>query len=173
MALYRVGLRVSSHILRMTSPVLKELLGSAGQLSRAGGGAPGCTLLQLPDDDGDTVLLLCKILHLRNDSLPPRLPAGSLYKLAALATRFECVVAVGRSTMQWFEKLYSTKVLSDTFRIIEAAYLLDEPTYFARFTERFIISEPINGLFISLSPDPTMRKLSGTLNTAFCFHPCR
>lgn len=122
-------------------------------------------LIPVEDDDGDTMLLLCNILHLRNDKLPSRLPAEALYKLAALAGRYACVVAVGRATSGWFDRLYNaSNVYVDTFKIIEAALLLDEATFFVRFTERWITMEPLDTKFtVPVGADDIMRRLSGEL----------
>jgi len=112
------------------------------------------------------MFLLCNILHLRNDKLPSRLPAEALYKLAALAEKYKCAVAVGRATIGWFDRLYhaSSQVYVDPCRIIEAAILLDEPTFFARFTERWMLSEPFgNNSLVPAAADARMKRLSTEL----------
>ena len=101
------------------------------------------TVFPLPDDDGDAVYILCNILHLRNDKLPTNLMPDLLCKLALLCKKYQCVVAAGRATLQWFDRLHASKDPGDLWKIIEAAYLLDEPMFFARFTARWVLQQPI------------------------------
>jgi len=147
----KIALRVSSHVLRMTSTVFSELLAVHSSDN-------ALTLLAA---DGDAMFLLCNILHLRNDALPPRLPPELLYKFAMLVEKYKCAVAVGRATLQWFDKLYNSQTPCDTFKVVQAAYLLDEPTYFARFTERWVLSERIDSCINLQGLDEAMRKLAG------------
>nr|POF03866.1 hypothetical protein CFP56_21622 [Quercus suber] len=143
-----VGLRCSSHILTMTSPVFKTLLADAGDREAQ---------LHLPEDDGDALLLLCNLLHLRNDALPSRLPADLLYRVAVLADKYDCSTAAGRATMGWFDGLLrqpGTMTRLDLPRIIQAAYFLNEPTSFVRFTERWVLCEGMGARlsFSDISP---------------------
>lgn len=105
--------------------------------------------LDAKEDDGDAMLLLCNIIHLRNDKLPSRIPTETLHHLAVLAEKYACTVAVGRATVGWFDKLYHapSQEYVDVCRAIEAAILLDEPMFFTRFTERWLLQEPFGGKF--------------------------
>ena len=98
---------------------------------------------RLEDDDGDAMYILCNILHLRNDKLPIRILPDLLCKVAALAHKYHCVIAAGRATLQWFDRLYASKERCDVWKVIEAAFLLDEAMFFARFTSRWILEEPL------------------------------
>ncbi|KAK4541188.1 hypothetical protein LTR36_008262 [Oleoguttula mirabilis] len=162
-----ISLRASRHVLAMTSPVFKAVLASQ-ESNKPFGSLATSTASPLHSshqaDDGDTMLLLCNILHLRNDKLPSRLPTESLYKLAVLAEKYKCAVAVSRAAAGWFDRLFSgstTQVYIDMCMITEAALLLDEPTYFARFTERWIKAEPFgNDFAVPPSADTRMKSLS-------------
>ena len=100
------------------------------------------TVLPLPTEDGDAVFILCHILHLRNDKLPARISADLLLKISLLAETYGCTVAVGRSTTQWFDHLYHLNNAGheDLCKIVEAAYILDEAVWFARFTTRWVLN---------------------------------
>lgn len=65
------------------------------------------------------------------------------------------------SQVQWFDRLYNSKVALDTFKAIETTFILDEPTYFARFTERWIRTEPLANNFVIRRTDPNVRRLAG------------
>ncbi|KAK5129710.1 hypothetical protein LTR08_002954 [Meristemomyces frigidus] len=179
-----ISLRVSSHILALTSAKFKHLLATTATA------ADHPITLPLPAEDGDTMLLLCHILHLRNDKLPPRLPAESLYKLASMAHDFACAVAVGRATAGWFDALYHSgpapspppppppssttapapapatapTIFIDPVKILLATLLLDEPTYFVRFTARWILAEPFASRFpVPPGSDAQLQRLSREL----------
>ncbi|KAK5118086.1 hypothetical protein LTR62_004132 [Meristemomyces frigidus] len=104
-------------------------------------------MFQMPDDDdGDAVYLLMCLLHLRHNLLPTRLAAESLCELARLATKYQCGAAIGSMTVRWFDRLFTNsepgtgKLVVDDWEMIQAAYLLDEPPYFRRFSDRFVLS---------------------------------
>lgn len=56
----------------------------------------------LGNEDGDAMILLCNILHLQNNKLPARISPELLYKLAVLAEKYHCAVAIGRTTVTQF-----------------------------------------------------------------------
>ncbi|EMC93041.1 hypothetical protein BAUCODRAFT_77218 [Baudoinia panamericana UAMH 10762] len=124
----------------------------------------------LLDEDGDTVYLLVNIIHLRNDKLPARLAADALCKLANLAHALRCVEAVKRASTGWFDWLYTMAragtMQIDTWRMIHAAYTLDEPVFFARFTEKLVKEEQLLGNPIGTGlklEDMIMEKLAAHL----------
>lgn len=100
-------------------------------------------MIRLLEDDADAMYILCNIIHLRNDKLPARVLPDVLCTLASLARKYECVVAAGRATVQWFDRLHVSKNPGDIWKIIEAAYLLDEAMFFARFTTRWVLEQSL------------------------------
>ena len=129
----------------MTSPVLKAALaaGTSSEIAEANEQSP-TTVIRLPEDNADAMYILCNILHLRNDKLPARVLPDVLCTLASLAQKYKCVVAAGRATGQWFDRLHGSKNPGDLWKIIEAAYLLDEATFFARFTTRWVLEQSLH-----------------------------
>lgn len=100
------------------------------------------TVLKLAHADGDTLLIICNIIHLRNDKLPTHVSASQLHQITLFAEAYGCRVAVGRSTTQWLDRLYhnNDSDQSDLCKIVEAAYLLDEAVWFARFSSRWVLN---------------------------------
>ena len=123
---------MSSHSLSQASAVFEPLCASAKQAKPADSNDAE-VVITLNDDDGDNIHTLANIIHLRNDRLPTRVRSSALSKLAAVAKKYECVTAVGRAAVQWFDHLYASATPDNTWEIVEAAYLLDEPLFFARF----------------------------------------
>jgi hypothetical protein len=137
---FRINLRVSKQVLSMASHILRKRLATLPHQDQLPPDAPE-PALTLTNEDGDALLLLCNILHLRNDRLPPKIPSDLLYRLALQAEKLKCSVAVGRATVQWFDRIFHAKEVVDDMKMVEAAYWLDEPVYFARFSERLIRNE--------------------------------
>ena len=100
------------------------------------------TVITLPDEDFDAVLGVIQIIHLRNNELPAQVSADQLHQITLFAQAYDCKVAIGRSTTQWFDRLYhkNNSDQADLCKIIEAAYLLDEAVWFARFTSRWVLN---------------------------------
>lgn len=71
--------------------------------------------------------------------------ADQLHRITLSAGKYRCKVAIGRSTTQWFDQLYH-KNNSDQLglcKIVEAAYLLDEAVWFARFSSRWVLQSSL------------------------------
>jgi hypothetical protein len=116
-------------------------------------------VISLPDEDGDAVYVLVNILHLRNDKLPARLTPAALSKLASLAHKYQCVIAAGRATVQWFDRLYASNTPLNTWEIVEAAYLLDEPLFFARFSSLWVLQQSLFGRTVPGASSAETQKL--------------
>ena len=84
-----------------------------------------------------------------------------MHKIALLAHKYECTIAVGRSTTQWFDHLYhANRIIDDLGKLVEAAFLLDESVFFARFSTRFVLTTSILAPQISLMHTPETQKLA-------------
>lgn len=157
-----IGLSVSQYALSMASPVLKAAFASAAahkpaetdDLNRC------IKVVPLPEDNGDAMFILVNILHLRNDKLPTRILPDMLCKLACLAQKYRCVVAARPPTLEWFDRLYAGQSPGDTWRIIEAASLLDEATYFARFTGRWVLEKSLHFRQVPFATTAETQKLA-------------
>lgn len=156
-----IGLRVSSHALSLASAVFKAKFATQAQqhLQNDEEAAPYTTLV-LPEEDGDAMVLLCNILHLRNDKLPTRLLPNLLRRLGTLACKYECIVAAGRATVQWFDTLYFATDPGNLWEIIEAAHIWDEATFFARFTSMWMLKQSMFTKTIQTATTPETQRLA-------------
>ena len=93
----------------MASPVLKAAFAPDKNATKIANSKDDEIVVELPEDDGDAVYILCNILHLRNDKLPARISPDMLCKVASHANKYQCVIAAGRATLQWFDRLYAAK----------------------------------------------------------------
>jgi hypothetical protein len=141
-----VGIRCSSIALSMASPVFKAVLATPATphppaTDSAASPMTG-RLVPLPDDDGSAILTLCYAFHFRSDLLPTSTTSHALLELGQTALKYQCVHAISRTTSQWFDRIFELNQAADLLKTIHAAYLLDEPVFFARFTSRYIKTSP-------------------------------
>lgn len=107
-------------------------------------------IVPLPDDDGDALLLILYILHFRHQKLPAYVSPDALIRTGVVATKYGCSHAISRATTQWFDRIFTEmgpampngNIAVETLKMIQAAFILDEATYFARFTGRYIRAMP-------------------------------
>ncbi|EME88863.1 uncharacterized protein MYCFIDRAFT_206147 [Pseudocercospora fijiensis CIRAD86] len=162
----KMGIRVSSTVLTLASPVFKRLLTTpttasslATPLSATPTPAePPPRLLPLPDD-GDTIYILCNILHLQNSALPSKISPDLLFRFIATASKFQCIIAISRVCSQWLDHIYhhlphptSTTLL---LHLIETSMLLNDAIYFARFSSKWILSAPLGKKEVSEIVEPS------------------
>lgn len=91
--------------------------------------------ISLVDDNATTMTLMCNILHLQNASLPAQLSAADLRYFAIMADKYDCATAIKSICYAWFSQLDNFAPCESQLEVIEAAGLLDEATFFARFTD--------------------------------------
>ncbi|TKA37909.1 hypothetical protein B0A54_10511 [Friedmanniomyces endolithicus] len=138
-------LRLSHDMLTIASPIFADMITKAKRVNNTYGDA--VLLDAAEDDDSEALYLLFNILHNRNEKLPSRLTVEALCKLAKMVDRYQCATSIGRGTTIWFDRLYNAAKAGaaavDVWKMVEATYLLDEPMFFARFTELWVLSEPL------------------------------
>jgi hypothetical protein len=163
------GLRCSSFALSMASSVFKDALAapvvqpppatdsSATSSTSAASSTSTGRLIPLPEDDGDALLLILYILHFRHQNLPAYVQPDALIRIGVLANKYRCTHAISRATTQWFDRIFTgldsstnaTNAAETTLLMIQAAFILDEATYFARFTGRYVRTTPKSAVTIS------------------------
>jgi len=144
----------------MASSVFKEALATpvippppatdSSAISTASASQPTGKLIALPEDDGDALILVLYILHFRTQALPAYISTDALIRVGVLATKYRCAHAISRATTQWFDRIFTEMSSapnnpSETLKMIQASFLLDEAMYFARFTGRYVRHSPPNG----------------------------
>jgi hypothetical protein len=118
--------------------------------SSTSGSTPTGKLISLAEDDGDSLLLILYILHFRHQNLPAYIQPDALIRIGVLANKYRCTHAVSRATTQWFDRIFTgldsstnaANAAETTLLMIQAAFILDEATYFARFTGRYVRTTP-------------------------------
>ncbi|KAK4619512.1 hypothetical protein CLAFUW4_11271 [Fulvia fulva] len=141
-----VEIRCSSQVLRMVSPVFDKLFANA-QCNSSDLAEYSISLAanehQAASPEPDAFLLLMNVLHHRNDILPTCIQPEFLLRYIKVAAQYECLTAASRAASPWFDHVYNKKPTAVAFEMIEAAYILNDPTYFARFTTHWVLQQPL------------------------------
>lgn len=165
LTLSRIGLRVSIEVLSFTSPVFKRLLAEAQPLpSNDDPEGKPTKLLTLTDDPGNSLCTLLNVLHLRNDALPTRMSPIELSRFVEMAAKYSCIPAACRATSPWLDYIYTRHDDPPLYQMVKAAYVLGDATYFARFSSRWVLNEPLSQQNTPTIPmTPPYRNLSRAL----------
>jgi hypothetical protein len=145
----------------MASSVFKEALATpvvlpppgtdSSAVSTTSVNLPTGKIIALPEDDGDALILILYILHFRNQALPAYIPPDTLIRVGVLATKYRCAHAISRATTQWFDRIFTEMAskqtnAAETLKMIQAAFILNEAMYFARFTGRYVRTSPSSSI---------------------------
>jgi hypothetical protein len=134
-------LRVSSHILSIASPVFKAMFNE--RFAEGHGLSPASPRrISLPDDDANTMEILCYILHHDVSALPDVISWQKLADLSVLCDKYDCIRPVQPSMRLWIRNCIdeqsgamSAQILENMAKCLFAAYVLDLPTEFKRVTK--------------------------------------
>lgn len=129
-------LRVHALCMRTASTVFDAMFGphfSEGQPSN------GCSPkeIPMPDDDAKAMIVICNVIHHRNDMLPDVLPPMELANVALAADKYNCVFTLKYAMNQWLH-FKEPVTLASLGSLLIAAYVFDNPDAFRRVTQRLV-----------------------------------
>ncbi|KAF3391098.1 hypothetical protein DPV78_010944 [Talaromyces pinophilus] len=133
---------VSSEKLSSGSPVFAAMLnGGFREGMKTPMGDQQVHQLSLPDDDIDLVILFCKVLYDRQDTIEK--PPGGLcwLRLAEFCDKYQCVPALKTNLEGWMEKsIYYRRSdnIQDHCSLLLAAYIFDSGDTFNKVSERIL-----------------------------------
>lgn len=135
---YRVSSVFMSHGSPVFAAMLSEKYAEGQDLS-----ATNPKEVPLPDDDPDTILLLCQLLHLRQDALPEMLPVDQLLTLATTTDKYQFAGSICMVGENWLQK-QETPIMpeSQVWKMINIAYLFGLKKQFCHLTHLFLYSFP-------------------------------
>jgi hypothetical protein len=138
---------VSSKVLSLASPVFKAML--SGRFKEGIDLAEGIAstkpyTLNLPDDDAEATIILCKILHFNINNVPEKPTPVCLEKLAFLCDKYQCISAMKYCGSVWLRDwllVYDSKVpsIDDLCRLLIFAYVVDLPHEFLGVSWRLFL----------------------------------
>ncbi|KAH7089842.1 hypothetical protein FB567DRAFT_310896 [Paraphoma chrysanthemicola] len=125
----KVVVSVYSVVLGLASPVFEAMFN--------GNFAEGQTLsttspraVPLPEDDQESMILICKIAHLQTAELPQQLSVDQLAVFATTCDKYQCGAAVQAWSQVWIAKLLSEEPAANFEQVVFATYVLDMPLEF-------------------------------------------
>jgi len=130
-------LQVNSGVLKNASKVFNAMFGphfSEGQ--NLPGNSP--KEVSMPDDNADALTIICRILHLRNDSIPDSLTSSEILQIAIAADKFDCAMRLKFHVAQWLNPGNMQDIL-ELGRLSVASYILDNAWAFGQLTLAMIV----------------------------------
>jgi hypothetical protein len=115
---------VSSVVLSFASPVFEAMFGghfAEGQALST----DSPHIVPLPDDNTESIMLICKIAHLQAAQLPEELSTTAFADFAIACDKYSCGEAVQAWSKVWAMKMLQTPPTMDFEKLILATYMLD------------------------------------------------
>lgn len=88
--------------------------------------------IPLPDDDPDTMVILCKSIHMRFDMRAEDISLGSLLKLGVVVDKYDSSRGMGGLPYYWIHKHLPSPSTHGLASLFVASYLLNESKMFQR-----------------------------------------
>ena len=104
----------------------------------------------MPDDNADALTIICRILHLRNDSIPHSLTPSEVFQIAIAADKFDCAMRLKFHTAKWLHP-GNTQDILELGRLSIAAYILNDAWAFGQIT--FAMISRYRGSYILLADE--------------------
>ncbi|KAF2099124.1 hypothetical protein NA57DRAFT_76357 [Rhizodiscina lignyota] len=130
----KVRMHVSSHTLSMASPVLKRMF-NGSFAEGAGLSEDNPKEIPLPDDDCDSITLLCRLTHLQGNMVDRELPLSGLLTFAKVVDKYNCIPSVEVALHLWFQfHMRCSPALNELWMLAEASYLANSADIFRAAT---------------------------------------
>jgi hypothetical protein len=128
---------VASMVLSLASPVFANMFD--GRFSEGQNLSPNSPrIVPLPDDDPESIIIICKICHIQTSNLPVKLTATAFSKLALVCNKYDCVDLVRAWAMIWVAALLDSPSAPGFEKMILATHLLDLPNEFSKVSQSLI-----------------------------------
>jgi hypothetical protein len=125
-------LQVNSCVLKNASKVFNAMFGPHFREGQdLHGNSP--KEISMPDDNADALTIICRILHLCNDSIPASQTPSEVLQIAIAADKFDCVMRLKFHTAKWLN-LGNTQDILELGRLSVASYILNNACAFAQLT---------------------------------------
>jgi hypothetical protein len=123
--------RVSSKVLSLASPVLRKMFHSQFKEAMEIRKAPSPVCIELSDDDGEALFLVCGALHYRTNTMPEVLPIDTLVKVSILSDKYDMSAGLSGWSSTWVKKSMRSACNQGDFEdLLCAAYSLDAAEIF-------------------------------------------
>lgn len=131
--------RVSSKVLSLASPVLRKMFHSQFKEALLLREAASPVEIELSDDDGEALLVVCSTLHYRTDTMLEALPIETLVKVSILSDKYDMSAGLHGWSSTWIkESVQSACNRTDFEDLLCAAYSLDAAEVFFEISWKVI-----------------------------------
>ena len=128
---------VSSVVLGLASPVFAAMFD--GRFSEGQNLSPASPrTVPLPDDDPESIIMICKIAHMQTSELPLKLAVTVVSKIALACHKYDCANVVRPWAIIWIGALLEDLEAADFEKMLLATHLLDLPREFFRVSQRLV-----------------------------------
>ncbi|KAJ9602055.1 hypothetical protein H2200_013415 [Cladophialophora chaetospira] len=137
--------RVSSKTMSLTSPVFRAMFNSGfreGLTAQTSSSNP--STISLPDDDLAAFLYLGKIMHFQKPELPPEADIEFLEKVTGMYDKYQFTTPIAHIVEAPLDQFIRSAAMTDLYRILFIAYLLDAPQLFSTTSWEILITHPIS-----------------------------
>ena len=152
----KLEILVSSVVLCNTSDVFRAMLNSQwteGQsLQKSNTAAPA--QIKLPDDNSESMAVLCAALHQRNDLIEHSLTADEMYNVSLLADKYDCTTALKHTATSWFNSFSDQQIHKAPVLMALAAYRFDHAEAFGRITNVLVKTSSLSAFKNMDGPTP-------------------
>ena len=92
----------------------------------------------LPDDDPESMTILCKIVHFQADDVLESVTLDALADFAILCDKYDCIRAAAPWGKLWVNEFLAVPITPSTEKLILVTYLLDLPWQFRQTTKLLV-----------------------------------
>lgn len=130
---------VHSCLLQSASKVFKAMLGPLYKEGQRSGPTGSKKEVLLPEDNADAMIIICAVIHHRNDIVPGEMSSSKVLQLSVVADKYDCNVALKHAARQWLDhrNVVSLKVHTE---LMTAAYLLGQAQAFSAITYTMMLN---------------------------------
>lgn len=133
----RVKLLVSASLMSFASSVFEVMFD--GRFFEGQGLSPANPReVSLPDDDPQSMSLLCRIIHMQTADIPPQLEVVALADFAVLCDKYNCIDSVRPWGRVWVLELLPKPATQGYEKLLMIAYVLDLPDEFYKVTQSLL-----------------------------------
>lgn len=133
---------VSSKVMSLGSPVFAAMLESNFIEGISNHQGEGPHAIHLPDDDGDAMVLLCKIFHLDTADLTCSRPNRHMIRsLVILCDKYDCVATLRPWVALWYPLDDLTDDTTNLGEIMFIAFTLDLPKLFSLASWKVLLQQ--------------------------------
>ena len=143
----KVKLRVQSLFLKAASKPFSVMLGPDWKEGHNMLSPDGLVEVQLPADNSTALMLLCAIIHHRNEMVPQTLAAVEVLRTAVVADKYDCLDAAKFAGECWLQ--HRGNEAGDLMLLAAAAYLFQNAQAFNEVTKTLILNH--GGPYLALS----------------------